>query len=106
MPLEIGVSQGVAFLVGGASFAEFLAKAVSSPQTAEINAHSRADTLMKWVNVGLIEGAVFVLIAAAIDPKHRNALLAGGLLEGIITYFEYRHAKQSGLASAEPGTEE
>lgn len=102
---DIGVSQGVAFMVSAGVVAEFVAKACSSPQTMQINAHARADTLMKWVNVGLVEAAVFVAIAATIDGKHRNAILFGGILEGLITFWEYRHAMQAGLASMEPGTE-
>jgi hypothetical protein len=70
-----------------------------------INAGVRAPTLMLWVNIGVIEAAVFVAIAAAIDARHRNAIIAGGLVEAAITYAEYAYAKKAGLASAEPGTE-
>jgi hypothetical protein len=98
--------NGVAFLVSAGIMAEIIAKACSSPQTVEINAFSRAGTLMKWVNIGLVEGTLFVIAAAVIDPKHRKAILAGGLLEAAITLGEYLHGKQSGLKSAAPGTED
>jgi hypothetical protein len=55
--------------------------------------------------VGLVEAAFVVGIAATFDKKHRTAIIAGGLVEGVITYFEYVHAKQAGLASSAPGTE-
>lgn len=100
-----GAGTGVAFMVGAGLVAELVAKACSSPQTAELNAHTRAPTLMKWVNIGLVEAVAFVTIAALIDPKQRVAIIAGGALEGAITYMQYKHAKASGLASAEPGTE-
>ena len=96
---------GIAFLVSAGIVAEIVAKACSSPQTTELNADARAPTLMKWVTVGLVEAAVFVAIAAAIDRKHRAAIILGGLAEGVITLAEYMHGKHAGLASAEPGTE-
>jgi hypothetical protein len=97
--------NGIAFLIGAASMAEFVAKACSSPQTLETNAGKRAPTMWKWVNLGIIEGALLVAISAAIDKKFAAYILAGGIAEGLITYAEYWHGKQSGLASAEPETE-
>lgn len=106
MAVTVAAGRGVAFLIGATVMADLVAKACSSPQTAEINADSRATTLMKWVNVGLLEGATFVVIAAMLDKQYAMAIIAGGALEGAITYFEYAHAKNSGLASPEPGTED
>jgi hypothetical protein len=100
-----GGSWGVAFLVSAGSMAEFIAKACSSPQTVEINARSRAPTLMKWVNVGLIEGAGLALVAIVVDAQYRVPLLLGALAEGIITLAEYLHAKRAGLSSVQLGTE-
>jgi hypothetical protein len=100
-----GGSWGVAFLVSAGSMAEFIAKACSSPQTVEINAKSRAATLFKWVNVGMVEGAVLVGVAVIVDANWRIPILAGALLEGIITYGEYLHARSAGLSSIAPGTE-
>lgn len=98
-------SQGVAFLIGAASVAEFVAKDVSSPQTVHLNAKKRAETLMFWVNVGMVESALFLAIATFIDKKHAKAFLAGGVLEIAITYGEYVWARNIGLASDEPATE-
>lgn len=99
-------SQGVAFLVSAGIVAEIIAKACSSPQTMEINADKRAPTLTKWVLIGEAEAALFVIVAAVIDPAHRGAIIAGGVTEGLITWLEYQHGKAAGLASSEPGTEQ
>ena len=106
---DIGGSRslaGLAFLSGALSMADIVAKACSSPQTAEINAATRSATLMKWVRIGLIEGGALVIIAAIISPEVAGAFLAGGAVEGVVTFMQYQHAKTSGLASDEPGTEQ
>lgn len=102
----VSAGDGIAFLVSYGIVAEIIAKACSSPQTAELNAHARADTLMKWVWIGMVEAAVCVAVAAAIDKKHRQAIIAGGAAAMVITYGEYKYAKQAGLSSDEPGTED
>lgn len=108
MPVETsrGAGDGVAFMVGAGLVAELVAKACSSPQTAELNADKRAPTLMKWVNIGLVEAVLFIAIAAYVDPPRRKAILTGGALEAGITYMQYRYAKMSGLQSDEPPTED
>jgi hypothetical protein len=98
-------SDGIAFLVSAGIVYEIIAAACSSPQTAEINAHSRADTLMKWVKAGMVQAAAFVAIAAWIDKAHRTAILAGGAVAAGIMWWCYDHALKSGLASGAPGTE-
>ncbi len=106
----ISAGDGVAFLVAYGIVAEIIAKACSSPQTAELNAGKRAATLMKWVNVGVAESVVVILIAAYIDskvpgPNHTAAILGGGFLAIAVTYGEYAHAKHAGLSNGGPGTE-
>jgi hypothetical protein len=96
---------GVAFLVAAGLVLEQVAASCSSPQTAEINASSRAATLMKWVHVGLLNALVLLIIAAAIDPKHAPHILTGGFLAGGGMYWQYRHGLKCGLRSSEPGTE-
>jgi hypothetical protein len=98
-------ASGVAFLVSAGIVFEIVAAACSSPQTAEINADKRADTLMKWVHIGSVMAAMFVIIAAKMDHKHGIAIISGGSLAWALMYGCYWHAKQSGLASCEPGTE-
>jgi preprotein translocase subunit SecY len=100
-----GASFGIALLVSAGIVAEIVAKACSSPQTTHLNAGSRASTLMQWVNIGMVEAALFVAAAAYFDKAHRVPIIIGGVGEGIITYGEYWYAKQAGLASNQPGTE-
>jgi arginine exporter protein ArgO len=108
MPVvDLSAGNGVAFLIGVTAMSDIIAKACSSPQTAELNADKRAETLMKWVTVGMLEGTLVIGIAAAIDKKHAYAIIAGGAIEAAITFFEYQHAKSSGLANPDlPGTED
>jgi hypothetical protein len=97
--------SGVAFLVSAGIVYEIIAAACSSPQTTEINASSRADTLMKWVHIGIAQAAVFIAIAAVIDPPHRKGIVVGGVLAAALMYGQYVHAKKAGLANGGPPTE-
>jgi hypothetical protein len=96
---------GVAFLVSAGIVYEIIAAACSSPQTMEINASRRAGTLMKWVNIGVIQAAVFVAIAAYLDKQHRSEIIAGGTLAAVLMYAQYAHAKNAGLRNCGPSTE-
>src|SRR5215469_3629006 len=98
-------SDGIAFLVSAGIVYEIIAAACSSPQTMEINAAARAGTLMKWVNIGVGQAAVFVAIAAYVDSRHRMAILSGGAVAGFLMYAQYTHAKRAGLANGGPPTE-
>jgi hypothetical protein len=84
---------------------EIIAAACSSPQTTELNASKRAGTLMKWVNIGVAQGVVFVGLAAYADRGNAKPILAGGILAAVLLYAQYAHAKQSGLAKGGPPTE-
>ena len=107
MATELGAkSNGIAFLVAGGIVYEIVAANCSSPQTAELNAEKRAETLMKWVNLGLIQSAVFIAAAAMFDKAHAKAILGGGLLAGGIMYYLYWHAKKAGLQSSDQPTED
>ncbi len=77
----------------------------SSPQTTEINASKRADTLMKWVHLGLAQGALFVAVGVMLD-KDRWPPLLGGSLAGVLLWCQYVHAKNSGLKNPGPSTED
>jgi hypothetical protein len=76
----------------------------SSPQTAEINAHARADTLMKWVHIGLAQGLMFGLLGAYLDKRRWPPLLGAGIAMALL-WAQYKHALKSGLSSDQPGTE-
>jgi len=97
--------NGVPFLVSAGIVYEIIAAACSSPQTAEINANKRAGTLMKWVYIGMAQSALFITIAASVDRKHTQAIVAGGSLAGVIMYLSYRHAMACGLMNGGASTE-
>ena len=96
--------HAIAFMVSAGLVYEIIAAACSSPQTTEINASARSETLMKWVHLGLAQAALFVVIAAWLDKDHWPALLGGGLA-GALMYLQYAHARRAGLRNDAPGTE-
>lgn len=108
MALELRKSStdGISFLVSAGIVYEIIAAACSSPQTTEINAGARSETLMKWVYLGLAQSAVFVAAAAYLDPGNRDAIIWGGTTAGVLMWLQYWHARDAGLRSSEPGTEQ
>ena len=106
MPVEpINQSSGVAFLVSAGLVYEVIAANCSAPQTTELNAKHRAETLMKWVNIGVVQSVLFVGIAAMIDRRHAKPIVIGGGLAAGIMYVSYLHGRSAGLASNAPVTE-
>lgn len=101
----VSTGDGIAFLVSYGIVAEIIAKACSSPQTAELNADKRAPTLMKWVWIGVVESVAAIMVAAWIDKKHRMFIIWGGLAAIVITLSEYQYAKSCGLRNGGPATE-
>ena len=101
---SLNASETVEFMVAAGLVYEIIAAACSSPQTTEINADVRADTLMKWVLIGMAQAALFVGVAAMMSKKKWPALLGGGMA-GAMLWISYAHAKAAGLRSAQPGTE-
>jgi hypothetical protein len=105
------MNGSTALVVGvfGALTYDVIAAACSSPQTTEINADARADTLMKWVYLGIAQAALFTAIGMAAEvsegrsawPPFLGFALAAGLM-----WASYVHAKRAGLASSEPPTEQ
>lgn len=100
----IGDDAGIAFLVAAGAVYEVVAAACSSPQTTEINAGTRADTLMKWVGLGLAQSVLLVGIGAYLS-EHPQAMILGGGMAGTLMLVSYLHAKDAGLRSNKPGTE-
>jgi len=106
-----GMSGSTAIVVGvfGALTYDVIAAACSSPQTTEINAGARADTLMKWVYVGIGQAALFTAIGAAAEtaegrspwPPITGFALAAGLM-----WASYAHAKRVGLQNGGATTEQ
>lgn len=110
MPAQIlGLSgdneKGIAFLVSAGIVYEIIAAACSSPQTTELNADTRAETLFKWVHIGIGQAALFILAAAVIDKPNRWPIAIGGVTAGSLMYAQYWHARDAGLASSAPPTE-
>lgn len=108
MPLasQSNLGQGAVFLISAYGVYEVIAACCSSPQTTELNADKRADTLMKWVHVGIAQSAVLVTIACIIDKPHRGAIIGGALLAAGFMESSYLYAKAEGLKSDAEGTEE
>ena len=80
----------------------------SSPQTTEINAAARSETLMKWVNLGMAQAGLFVavgIVVAVIEGEPWWPIVLGAGLAGVMLYLQYIHARDSGLKSSLPGTE-
>lgn len=104
----IGRGAGSAFLIAATYVNDAVAVACSSPQTTELNAKARSQTLMKWVTIGLAESAAFIWIAANVEEEggDRVAIIVGGLLSGGLKAAYYWHARASGLKSSKPGTEQ
>lgn len=84
---------------------DIVAAVCSSPQTTEINASTRADTLMKWVNLGVAQAGLFVILGTIVTKGPKWPPLVGGGLAGVLLYAQYGHAKNAGLESDEAGTE-
>jgi hypothetical protein len=101
----VGSDRAVTFMVAAGLVYEIIAAACSSPQTTEINASARSETLMKWVLVGMAQAAVFVLIATMLDKDKWPSLLGGGMA-GIMMWMSYAHAKSAGLKNGGPPTEQ
>ena len=99
-------SSAIAFMVSAGLVYEIVAAACSSPQTAEINAAARSETLMKWVKIGIAQAVLFVLIAACMERKKAVPIISGAALATGIMGACYYHANVNGLRSSEQGTEQ
>lgn len=97
--------DAIAFMVSAGLVYEVIAAACSSPQTAEINAGKRSKTLMKWVNIGVVQAAALVGVAAMMSKRPGPTLLGGTVAIGLM-YGQYVHARAAGLKSSAPGTED
>ena len=106
MPDFNGGSDAVVVAVYAALTYDIISATNSSPQTTEINAQARAETLMKWVHVGLAQAAIFGVIGVWLSKGKRWPPALGSGLAGILLYGQYIHAKQSGLAKPGPVTED
>lgn len=102
-------SPAVTVAVYAALVYDVISATNSSPQTTEINAAKRADTLMKWVHVGLAQAAIFAFLGIALEMKSGRPVwppALGSGLAGSMLYVQYIHAKNMGIRNPGPGTEE
>ncbi len=95
----------VAILIGvWATFAlDVFSTLNSSPQTTELNASARADTLMKWVMIGDVVAVGGGVAGSFVAKSPWPAVAAGGVAVGLTLL--YMHAKKSGLANGGQPTE-
>lgn len=101
-------SAAITFAVYAALIYDIIAAVNSSPQTTEINAASRAPTLMKWVKIGMAQAALFGAIGAYMEAKAGRSVwppLAGAGLAAGLLWAQYVYARNCGLRSGAPGTE-
>jgi len=80
----------------------------SSPQTTEINAAARSETLMKWVHIGMVQAAIFGLLGVFLEMNQNHPVwppALGSGLAGFLLYGQYIHAKNAGLSKPGPPTE-
>lgn len=99
---ETSSNPAVELAVYAAVMYDVIAAACSSPQTTEINASVRAESLMKWVHLGVLQGTLFVALGMATTTGKRWPPLLGGGLAAALMYASYYHAKKCGLEN--PGT--
>ncbi len=76
----------------------------SSPQTTELNAKARSTTLMKWVKIGIV-AAVVGGVYGSMQSKRIAPIVATSAVAALMLGL-YVHARNSGLESEEPATEE
>jgi hypothetical protein len=102
-------SPAVTMAVYAALVYDVISATNSSPQTTEINARKRADTLMKWVHIGLAQAAIFAVMGIALEIKSGHPgwppALGSGMAAGML-YVQYVHARNSGVRNPGPETEE
>lgn len=108
MPEMMSDSSALTMAVYAALTYDIISATNSSPQTTEINAAARAESLMKWVKIGLYQAAAFAIIGIMLEAREERSPwppAIGAGLAGTLLWFQYKHALAAGLASALPGTE-
>lgn len=102
-------SPAATFAIYAALTYDIIAATNSSPQTTEINADKRADTLMKWVRIGMVQAAGFAVLGMIFEDHSGRPLwppILGSSLAAVALYAQYRYALACGQASNAPGTED
>ena len=95
-----GAESAVLFGVWAAAALDVYSTLNSSPQTTELFAGDREDSLMHWVRIGdavaVIAGLVWSILAKNPVPLIATAVVAGGM------HYAYTHAVQRGTGQAPP----
>lgn len=105
---DVGFSPAATMAIYAALTYDIVAATNSSPQTTEINASVRAETLMKWVKLGLAQAAVFGILGVIFEASSKRPIWPAALgsgLAGVLLYIQYVHARNVGLAKSGPSTE-
>jgi hypothetical protein len=108
VPLSMSATpgQGAAFLISAYGVYEVIAANCSSPQTTELNADKRAETLMKWVHLGIAQSAILVTVAVVVfDRKLAVPIISGAVLAAGFMEASYLYAKKTGLEKGGTPTE-
>lgn len=95
------VGNAVAFGVAAELVYQVFGTTNSSPQTTEIAAPERAETMWKYVNLGGAQAVILVGIMAIHGRDSAGPILMGGAMALTFIYLMYRHARSSGLASGQ-----
>ena len=101
---EIGHNAATKFMISFMLVYDTMSTTNSSPQTTEINASVRAESLMKWVKLGLIQATIIAVFAAIIDDE-KWPIIAGAGVADVLLWVQYKHAKETGLKDGGPSTE-
>jgi hypothetical protein len=100
MPDLKGGSNAVQFGIYAALAYDVMSATNSSPQTTELFANDRADTLMKYVKLGDAQALAFGLFGSWIDKSWWP--LAGALTGMLIMHGMYAHALSAGQGASPP----
>jgi|SRR5581483_5049507 len=103
-------SHDPAVLIGiyGALTYDIISATNSSPQTTELNAAARADTLMKWVKLGIAQCALFAGLGIAVELRGGRPWWPPAVGSGLamaLLWAQYIHARNNGIANGGPATE-
>jgi hypothetical protein len=95
-----GAADAIAFGVAADLVYNVFSATNSSPQTTELFAGDRADTLWKYVRLGGLQSAVLIAIMAG-RGRSMWPIIGGGLAGGFM-WMMYTHALRAGQAQAPP----
>ena len=97
-------SEAITVAIYAALTYDIISATNSSPQTTENNAAVRAETLMKWVKIGLAQAAFFAALGVALDKKRWPPVLGAGIA-AVLLWIQYVYARNAGLEAPGPATE-